>query len=336
MSEKHKRIAYFDNLKGILIALVVLGHVISPVIASNPYANLLHHVIYLFHMPLFVFTTGLFSASVFSSGTLKVERIFSYTLLALGLQLFAVLPFHSLEELLSNLFIFNSAAWYLFSCAIWFALTPLVDRMKPIPALVTSVCISLIAGGLPQLGDFLALSRTLVFLPWFVGGRLTRPERVQNFIRRRRLSTPLAIGGILALTAYVFLHDAVEPAFYLAYGALPYQGSFLVGVAGRLGFTAAALLISCTLLSITSDKPIPLLSIPGTRTLEIFVVHRFVRMGLRFMGFYGIPAIELSPEGLAFLILASCAVTWLSALPIWTRPIQAVAHLRWRAFLEQQ
>ena len=98
MSEKHERIAYFDNVKGILIALVVLGHVISPVIATNPYANLLHHTIYLFHMPLFVFTTGLFSASVFSSGTLKVERILSYTLLALGLQLFAVLPFHSLEE----------------------------------------------------------------------------------------------------------------------------------------------------------------------------------------------------------------------------------------------
>lgn len=65
MSEKHERIAYFDNLKGVLIALVVLGHVISPVIATNPYANLLHHVIYLFRMPLFVFTTGLFSASVF-------------------------------------------------------------------------------------------------------------------------------------------------------------------------------------------------------------------------------------------------------------------------------
>lgn len=93
MSEKHERIAYFDNVKGILIALVVLGHVISPVIATNPYANLLHHTIYLFHMPLFVFTTGLFSASVFSSGTLKVERILSYVLLALGLQLFAVLPF---------------------------------------------------------------------------------------------------------------------------------------------------------------------------------------------------------------------------------------------------
>ena len=336
MSEKHERIAYFDNVKGVLIALVVLGHVISPVIATNPYANLLHHTIYLFHMPLFVFTTGLFSASVFSSGTLKVERILSYTLLALGLQLFAVLPFHSLEELLGNLFIFNSAAWYLFSCATWFALTPLIDRLKPIPALVASTCIALVAGGLPQLGDFLALSRTLVFLPWFVGGRLTQPANVQNFIHRRRLSAPLAIGGALVLIAYAFFHNAVEQYFYLAYGALPYQGSFLVGVTGRLGFTAAALLASCTLLSITSGKPIPLLSILGRRTLEIFVLHRFVRMALRFVGFYGIPAVEFTPEGLALLVLASCAVTGVSALPIWTRPIQAIAHLQWKAVLIQQ
>ncbi|HIU04302.1 MAG TPA: hypothetical protein IAD14_02390 [Candidatus Coprousia avicola] len=102
MPEKHGRIAYFDNLKGLLIALVVVGHVISPVIATNRTANVLHHAIYLFHMPLFVFTTGLFSSSVFSGGILKVERILSYILLALGLQLFAVVPFRSLEELLSN------------------------------------------------------------------------------------------------------------------------------------------------------------------------------------------------------------------------------------------
>ena len=334
MAEKHGRIVYFDNLKGILIALVVLGHVISPVIATNPSANLLHHVIYLFHMPLFVFTTGLFSTSVYSHGGLKVERILSYMLLALGLQFFAVIPFQSLEEFLGNIFVFNSAAWYLFSCATWFTLTPVIDRMKPAAALIVSICISLIAGGLPQLGDFLALSRTLVFLPWFVGGRLLDPATVLDFVQRRRESAILAIGGLLSLLAYVVFHDAIEPAFYLVYGATPYQGPVLIGILGRFGFAAVALMASCSVLFITSSKRVPLLSDLGARTLEVFVLHRFARMGLRVAGFYSIPAVEESPAGTLVLVIVSVIVTEFSALPIWTKPIQAIARLQWRPLLK--
>ena len=336
MPEKHGRIAYFDNLKGLLIALVVVGHVISPVIATNPTANVLHHAIYLFHMPLFVFTTGLFSSSVFSGGILKVERIFSYILLALGLQLFAVVPFHSLEELLSNLFVFNSAAWYLFSCATWFLITPLIDRMKPAPALALSVFVSLIAGGLPQLGDFLSLSRTLVFLPWFVGGRLVRPEQVLQFARDRKVCLPLAAGGVVALAFYIFAHLTIEPHFYLVYGAMPYQGLLLTGVLGRIVFDITAAMISCLALMLVSDKRNPLLGYLGEHTLEIFVLHRFARMALRVTGFYDIPAVTADLHGLVLLLLASALVTGISALPIWTKPIHAITHLPWSAVLKER
>ena len=336
MPEKHGRIAYFDNLKGLLIALVVAGHVISPVIATNPTANVLHHAIYLFHMPLFVFTTGLFSSSVFSGGILKVERVFSYILLALGLQLFAVIPFHSLEELLSNLFVFNSAAWYLFSCATWFLLTPLIDRMKPVPALALSVFVSLIAGGLPQLGDFLSLSRTLVFLPWFVGGRLVRPEQVLQFARDRKACLPLAAGGVVALAFYIFAHLTIEPHFYLVYGAMPYQGPLLTGVLGRIAFGITAVMISCVALALVSDKRNPLLGYLGEHTLEIFVLHRFARMALRVTGFSVVPVVATDLHGLVLLLLASVLVTGISALPIWTKPVKAITHLPWSAVLKER
>ena len=55
------------------------------------------------------------SAGMGFKRSMRGVRANQVALLALGLQLFAVLPFHSLEELLGNLFIFNSAAWYLFS-----------------------------------------------------------------------------------------------------------------------------------------------------------------------------------------------------------------------------
>ena len=55
------RIALFDNIKGLLIVFVVVGHVAHPVHNDNPAISALFDVIYLFHMPLFVFVSGLFA-----------------------------------------------------------------------------------------------------------------------------------------------------------------------------------------------------------------------------------------------------------------------------------
>ena len=51
-----KREAYWDNVKGILILLVVLTHFMS----REGFLNDLYSAVYLFHMPLFVFVSGLF------------------------------------------------------------------------------------------------------------------------------------------------------------------------------------------------------------------------------------------------------------------------------------
>ena len=51
--------ALFDNIKGILIILVVLGHIAHPIHNENPVLSAVFDTIYLFHMPLFVFMSGL-------------------------------------------------------------------------------------------------------------------------------------------------------------------------------------------------------------------------------------------------------------------------------------
>lgn len=53
----------FDFIKGVLIILVVLGHVIQGLYGiDNPdvWENLLFTIIYTFHMPLFIFISGYF------------------------------------------------------------------------------------------------------------------------------------------------------------------------------------------------------------------------------------------------------------------------------------
>ena len=64
------RNAYYCNLKLLLIFLVVYGHAIEPSISEDPSLYRIYRLIYLFHMPLFAFLSGLFvkSASGKSSG----------------------------------------------------------------------------------------------------------------------------------------------------------------------------------------------------------------------------------------------------------------------------
>lgn len=62
------RLAYFDNIKGVLIILVVIGHLLEPCARLGSVGLAGFRVldfIYMFHMPLFIFLTGLFSKSVF-------------------------------------------------------------------------------------------------------------------------------------------------------------------------------------------------------------------------------------------------------------------------------
>lgn len=55
----NKRIAYFDLLKLFAVLLVIVGHVISQY-DDRGYGHPINVWIYSFHMPLFMFMSGLF------------------------------------------------------------------------------------------------------------------------------------------------------------------------------------------------------------------------------------------------------------------------------------
>lgn len=59
---------FFDNLKAVLIYLVVLGHFLLPIRGANPLVEV-KRLIYVFHMPLFVFVSGYFAKK--STGTVN-------------------------------------------------------------------------------------------------------------------------------------------------------------------------------------------------------------------------------------------------------------------------
>ncbi len=155
------RIAYWDNLKGILIALVVLGH------TGTALGDKWLSVIYAFHMPLFVFVSGYFSRKKdsFWDSTKRLiilYLIFNTAYILLDIALGESLTF---RRVLTPSF----ALWYILSLIIWRMLIQILpDKALSSPTLVIpmSVLLALAAGFIP-IGTPMSFQRTFVFLPFF-------------------------------------------------------------------------------------------------------------------------------------------------------------------------
>lgn len=125
-----ERIALFDNIKGILIILVVLGHIAHPIHNENTVLSAVFDIIYLFHMPLFVFMSGLFAKGAYRGGKLNVDRILSFLVLGFGFQI-ALALVNGAALTPARILSFTSAPWYLVSMACWYALTPALSHLGP-------------------------------------------------------------------------------------------------------------------------------------------------------------------------------------------------------------
>ena len=64
------RVRWVDSLKGILILLVVVGHFLLKV-EDHYVIETIYRLIYAFHMPLFVFVSGLLAKRTLD-GTVKI------------------------------------------------------------------------------------------------------------------------------------------------------------------------------------------------------------------------------------------------------------------------
>ena len=58
-----KRSAYWDNIKGFLMLLTVFAHILFQLQDNSDTINRIVDIIYMFHMPAFVFISGFFGKS---------------------------------------------------------------------------------------------------------------------------------------------------------------------------------------------------------------------------------------------------------------------------------
>ena len=262
------RSARYCNLKLLLIFCVVYGHWIEPWIWGDGALKLQYKMIYLVHMPLFAFLSGLFLRNG-GDCIRSIMRTLPLYLLCQGIavlfgggQVKWLTPWWHLWYLLS-LFWWSGAAW------LWFRFGRGKGKGLILAASILAGCL---AGYVPWLGRFLSGSRTVVFFPYFWLGVMMEP----GFDWKRLRLVSLGLLGLAAFPAAWILEDA---GVAFLYQAGPF-GSVEYGAALRLACYAVGTSMGLTLLAWVPEGRLPF-SRAGADTMWVYLLHGPVVAALR-------------------------------------------------------
>ncbi len=327
---------FIDTLKGVLMLLVVFGHIALPSLNKPPLLSFLYEGIYLFHMPLFVFVSGYLAKSIYRGNKLRVSKILTLVLLAFLFKaiLFVIDDGSSLRNFVNKLLYFQGTPWYLFSLASWYCLVPFFERVKPVCAVALSIALGLLVGLYPAIGDILSLSRTLVFLPFFLCGYYCQQDQLLRFKSNdlvRVVSVALSIGILAAL---FFARSSIYPhVFPQVYGDKSYADGLVRGVTDRSIVYLFGTILSIAVICLIPLKRCAPLAYIGQRTLQIYVVHRVIRSCLTLAGFYALNGLANNLMSIVLVTAASLAALAMSLIPVFDMLFKPIMKLRWSFML---
>ena len=198
-----KRIYKYDNVKALLIFLVVIGHMTTDYVSDSHMVRWITLWIYSFHMPAFIFISGLVhkhyiteeraALGVKGETRLRWDKVAGFFLCAWGLKIFLQFTrtlmgqnplWHWLEE--------PGIPWYLFVMAEYELLfyvmryidggsrtsdiagpdgsAPEIKNTRPFVMILGAFALSSVIGYFPAVGDTFCLSRMINFLPIYMIG----------------------------------------------------------------------------------------------------------------------------------------------------------------------
>lgn len=320
---------FFDNLKAVLIFLVVLGHFLLP-IHGKSILVVIKRFIYVFHMPLFVFVSGYFSKKIYREGQYNFKKILNlikaYIFFVIMIQIvYAVCGYRSFKEI--NFFAQSGAPWYLFAMIVWYLLIPLIRKCRPLPVMAVNVLLALAAGYFKQIGDFLCLSRILVFGPFFFLGYYMDQQTLSGALGKsyRKIAVPPA--AVISIGILVF-GGRLKDELQMVYENISYYelDNYWTGSLVRLALMSAAFIISWAILFyIPKEKTC--ISFIGQHTMPIYMLHRILRDVLMFAGIYDYIG-DWGWFALFVLICLSICVVYAFANDRVARPINRILAMK--------
>lgn len=323
-----QRIYQWDNLKFLLIFLVVFGHFFECLTDDSQIAQQLYIYIWSFHMPAFLFVSGIFSKKNINEN--RYRKIFEYFILYLFIQLYlfvtkAVTGDTETYSILKE----DGVPWYAFALFVCSLVTIALKNLDRKYLFCLAIILGCFSGYNTALSDILVSSRIVIYYPFFLAGYFLDGTKVISFLSKTWLKIValfVHLGWIGVIYLFPVATYKVRPLitgrahfdkigmYYCIYRAIYYVATFV--------------LIFAIIALIPNIKNI--CSTWGSRSVQVYALHRGF-IFIFYNVFDGIKILHNFSDLKAQLILVclSGILTIILSLGIWTKPLNFIIKPKW-------
>lgn len=258
----------FDNLKLLLIILVVLGHAMEEFDTPGT-LGIVRALIYSFHMPAFIFISGYFTKKYEKAADGAIVNCLIPFLIFNTLWQIMTKETFQVDPLLSVY-----SFWYLLSLFFWRIFIKQLMRIKWI--LPISIFAAFYVGYFKSAGRYLSVSRTIAFLPFFILGVMCSADSIQRIRKIKKVYAWIGLALSSGLTIFLYEKEILPTKAYeniqcyKKTGLGNLEGGLLRLLAGLIAFVMILCIIN--LISVKANK----LTAYGTDTACIYLLSSFV------------------------------------------------------------
>ena len=280
--EKKVRDSQFDNIRGLMILSVVYLHTISKLCRGwpkDPVVSYFYYFLIIFPIPVLAFMSGYFSKRKTDFGPYMTKAL---TTCFLPYFIFQIL--HTIPNVASMLDFLKPAwtLWFMLALFFWKIMAEIFLRIKY--GLIVAFVFALYAGCASMIGNYLALSRTICFFPFFLAGVICQKEGMEKL---RNINKLLAIGGMVLVALIPWLITSRKLSYKTMFLNVSYK-SLKQGMWQGIGLRAIVLIggFLCILffLAIMTRKK-TFLAMLGQNSITIYLGHSFILVYAKKFGF---------------------------------------------------
>lgn len=267
----------YDNYKTFLGLLAIYGHTFHVINSEFPVMGGVYVFIYLFHMPAFLFVSGMFSKKVVDNHDIRrCGSLFITYLLVKFIRLISRMIINGKVQY-TYLFTEGGIAWFALTTMECLLLTMLVKKVKRSYVFILSILLGCLVGYCKDIGIFLSLSRTFVYFPYFYLGYCCTLEQVEKASNKKWIKIICVVFIVIVFFAMISNAKLVSPysefikskeSYYEYADQLVYPA---LGGCYRLVLYVIGFALVFAFLLLMPKKKIPIITELGTRTLSMYV-----------------------------------------------------------------
>lgn len=217
--DNNSRIALWDNIKFFLITTMVIGHFADPFSDKSDVCKSIFLLIYSFHMPLFIFISGLFH----NNKNIVKKCVFYISLAFLSKILLSLFSGKGEAGYSFSLLSDANIPWYLFVMSFYIVICYILRNENKLYIIIAFIILACFIGYDKTIGDYLYISRTIVFFPFYLIGTMLKHDKLLEIKRKNKV---LILPAIFVLLIWFYLCFAKLDIVYELRGLFTGRNAF--------------------------------------------------------------------------------------------------------------